>query len=73
MTSFGSVLKAHCNCKCPAGIDGRCNHVASTLFALEHFKNGAKLVLIQRSPVHPSLVSGMLHGREMVQSKLSLK
>lgn len=41
MTSFGSILKAHC--KCPAGIDGRCNHVASTLFALEqHFKNGQK-------------------------------
>jgi len=39
MTSFGSILKAHC--KCPAGIDGRCNHVASTLFALaQRFKNG---------------------------------
>jgi len=24
MTSFGSILKAHS--KCPAGIDGRCNH-----------------------------------------------
>ncbi|PFX12333.1 uncharacterized protein LOC111347439 [Stylophora pistillata] len=33
MSSIGCVLKAHC--KCPAGIDGRCNHVASTLFALE--------------------------------------
>lgn len=26
-------MRAHC--KCPAGIDGRCNHVAATLFALE--------------------------------------
>ena len=33
MTSTVSILKAHC--KCPAGVDGRCNHVASTLFALE--------------------------------------
>ena len=37
MTSIGGVLKAHC--KCPAGIDGRCNFVASVLFDFEqHFK-----------------------------------
>ena len=37
IASIGRVLNAHC--KCPADIDGRCNHVASTLFALEqHFK-----------------------------------
>ena len=52
MAFIGSVLKAHC--KCPAGIDGHCNHVASTLFALEqHFKDR------QMSPVHLSLVSGV--------------
>ena len=27
---------------CPAGIDGRCNHVASTLFALEEFFKQSK-------------------------------
>ena len=41
IASIGRVLNAHC--KCPAGIDGRCNHVASTLFALEqHFKERQK-------------------------------
>ncbi|CAH3178799.1 unnamed protein product [Porites lobata] len=37
MTSIGGVLKVHC--KCPPGIDGRCNFVASALFDFEqHFK-----------------------------------
>ena len=41
IASIGRVLNAHC--KCPAGIDGHCNHVASTLFALEqHFKERQK-------------------------------
>ena len=31
----GLVQKAYCGC--PAGIDGRCNHMAATLFALEEF------------------------------------
>ena len=31
----GLVQKAYCGC--PAGIDGQCNHVAATLFALEEF------------------------------------
>ena len=31
----GSVTTAYGGC--PAGIDGRCNHVTSTLFALEEF------------------------------------
>lgn len=35
ISSLGKMLRAHC--KCPAGIDGRCNHVASTLFALENY------------------------------------
>ena len=29
----GNILKAHC--PCPAGADGRCNHLAATLFAIE--------------------------------------
>ena len=29
----GNILKAHC--LCPAGADGRCNHLAATLFATE--------------------------------------
>jgi len=42
IASIGRVLNAHC--KCPAGIDGHCNHVASTLFALEqHFKERQKM------------------------------
>lgn len=31
----GLIQKACCGC--PAGVDGRCNHVAATLFALEEF------------------------------------
>lgn len=33
MDALGQVVKAYDGC--PAGIDGRCNHVAATLFALE--------------------------------------
>ena len=45
ITSVGKILRAHC--KCPAGIDGRCNHVAATLFALEqHFKDRGKKTTI---------------------------
>lgn len=41
LSTVGQMLRAHC--KCPAGIDGRCNHVASTLFALEqHCKDRGK-------------------------------
>ena len=29
----GNILKAQC--PCPAGVDGRCNHLAATLFAIE--------------------------------------
>ena len=35
LTNQGSVSSASCGC--PAGIDGRCNHIAATLFALEVF------------------------------------
>jgi len=35
LTSIGNVLRAHCGC--PAGVDGRCNHVAATMFALEQY------------------------------------
>ena len=38
LTRQGFVYKASCGC--PAGIDGRCNHVAATLFALESFCKG---------------------------------
>ena len=34
---------------CPAGIDGRCNHVTATLFTLEEFFKQSK------APVNPSL------------------
>ena len=43
----GSVMTAFDGC--PAGIDGRCNHVTSTLFALEEFFKQSK------APVNPSL------------------
>lgn len=33
----GMVLRA--NCGCPAGVDGRCNHVTASLFALESYSN----------------------------------
>ena len=35
MDALGQVVKAHDGC--PAGIDGHCNHVAATLFALEQY------------------------------------
>ena len=35
MSSIGVVLKSYCGC--PAGIDGRCNHVSATLFALDEY------------------------------------
>ena len=31
----GHVKQAYCSC--PAGVDGRCNHIAATLFALEEY------------------------------------
>ena len=31
----GHVKQAYCGC--PAGVDGRCNHIAATLFALEEY------------------------------------
>lgn len=33
LSSFGFVLSAKCGC--PAGVDGRCNHVCATLFFLD--------------------------------------
>ena len=33
----GHISKAVCGC--PAGVDGRCNHLAATLFAIEHKQN----------------------------------
>ena len=34
----GDIAKACCGC--PAGVDGRCNHLAATLFAIEdHWNN----------------------------------
>lgn len=35
LSSFGNILRCHCGC--PAGVDGRCNHVAASLFALEDY------------------------------------
>lgn len=34
-SSFAPVLNAYC--ACPAEIDGQCNHVSATLFALEEY------------------------------------
>ena len=47
LNKCGNVLTAYDGC--PAGIDGRCNHVTSTLFALEEFFKQSK------APVNPSL------------------
>ena len=33
--SNGHVKESYCGC--PAGVDGRCNHIAATLFALEEY------------------------------------
>ncbi|XP_029207043.2 uncharacterized protein LOC114970731 [Acropora millepora] len=42
LSSLGFVLSAKCGC--PAGVDGRCNHVCATLFYLESvFKTNSKL------------------------------
>ena len=58
MTSIGGVLKVHC--KCPPGIDGRCNFVASALFDFgQHLSTDKNVVLIRMSPEHLSLVSGL--------------
>ena len=35
LSSFGNVLRGQCGC--PAGTDGRCNHVAAIMFALEDY------------------------------------
>ena len=35
LLSNGHVKQAYCGC--PAGVDGRCNHIAATLFALEEY------------------------------------
>ena len=35
----GQSLVQKAFCGCPAGVDGRCNHVAATLFAMEEFCN----------------------------------
>ena len=48
----GSVVTAYDGC--PAGIDGRCNHVTSTLFALEEFFKQTKG---PKGPANPSLTS----------------
>ena len=41
LDAFGQVVQAYDGC--PAGVDGRCNHVAATLFALEgYFKHQTK-------------------------------
>ena len=41
LSSLGYVVSAKCGC--PAGIDGRCNHVCATLFYLDSFyKNNSK-------------------------------
>jgi len=43
LSSIGNILRGQCGC--PAGIDGRCNHVAATTFALEEYcKEREKLV-----------------------------
>ena len=34
--SHGAEIK-RAYCQCPAGMDGRCNHVSATLFALEEY------------------------------------
>ena len=47
LNKCGNVMTAYDGC--PAGIDGRCNHVTSTLFALEEFFKQSK------APVNPSL------------------
>ena len=56
-------------CGCPAGVDGRCNHVAATLFALESLhKKGPQLHRKQQPQVmclvHPSLAAGLFHAKE---------
>ena len=47
----GSVVTAYDGC--PAGVDGRCNHVTSTLFAPEEFFKQSK------APVNPSLTPAL--------------
>lgn len=42
ISSLGFVIQAKCGC--PAGMDGRCNHVTATLFGLESFHKKKKAI-----------------------------
>lgn len=67
----GNILKAHC--PCPAGADGRCNHLAATLFATED-KQGGLLTETQLKMflVPPNHVSGVFH-QSAAQSQLQFE
>lgn len=51
MSSIGGVLKAYCGC--PAGIDGRCNHVSATLFALDEYCKEREKISIESCTSKP--------------------
>ena len=49
----GDILSAVCGC--PAGVDGRCNHLAATLFAIEDQFSRESQALAQRPAQAPDL------------------
>lgn len=54
LDALSQVVRAYEGC--PASIDGRCNHVATTLFALEALEAKAWY------PVHQNRASGIFHA-----------
>ena len=58
MDALGQVVKAYDGC--PAGIDGRCNHVAATLFALEQYFKFRQQEQTQYL-VHQNYANGIFH------------
>ena len=67
----GNILKAHC--PCPAGADGRCNHLATTLLPLRISKVGLLTeTQLKMFLVPPNHVSGVFHQSD-AQSQLQFK
>ena len=55
LDKVGKVITAYNGC--PAGIDGRCNHVTPTLFALEEFFNQSEEIDDISNQLSPSYTS----------------
>ena len=68
----GHVKQSYC--ACPAGVDGRCNHIAATLFALEELcKQRQKQQQQQQTSRNSNLAHGMSSVKEKEKYCLSAK